>query len=201
VTKRLFDIVLALLALAVLSPVIAGVALLVRLSLGHPVLFQQERAGLGGRPFRMYKFRTMTNDRGEDGSLLPDHERLPRTGRWLRSTSLDELPELWNVVKGDMSLVGPRPLPTSYLERYSARESRRHQVRPGITGWAQVNGRNSLDWNDRLKADVWYVDHRSLALDLKILLRTCRSVVKREGVTAEGEATMYELPHHQERGS
>jgi sugar transferase EpsL len=191
--KRAFDVVVAGAALVGLSPVLAVVAVLVRLRLGSPVLFRQERAGLGGAPFTLTKFRTMTDERGPDGELLPDADRLPPFGSFLRSTSLDELPELLHVVRGEMSLVGPRPLPTAYLPRYSERQGRRHEVRPGITGWAQVNGRNTAGWPERLEMDVWYVEHRSLLLDLKILWRTLRVVVAREGVAEDGQATMTEF--------
>jgi sugar transferase EpsL len=184
----------ALSSLIVLSPLLTVIALLVRLRLGSPVLFRQERLGLGGRPFVLVKFRTMTDDVDPaTGSPLPDDERLTALGRWLRATSLDELPELWNVVRGDMALVGPRPLPIRYLDRYSAEERRRHEVRPGLTGWAQVNGRNAVGWDDRLAMDVWYVDHRSLLLDLRILWRTVRLVLRREGISGEGTDTMPEL--------
>ena len=197
--KRPLDFLVAVVALIVLSPVLLVTSLLVRLRLGRPVLFRQTRVGRNGVPFEIVKFRTMTDQYDDAGELLSDVGRLSSFGRFLRSTSLDELPELWNVVKGEMSLVGPRPLPARYLSRYSAEESRRHQVRPGITGWAQVNGRNALDWNDRLAADVWYVDNQSLKLDVKIIGRTLLSVVRREGVSAPGESTMYELPHHEDR--
>jgi lipopolysaccharide/colanic/teichoic acid biosynthesis glycosyltransferase len=197
--KRIIDLITAMLALVLLCPVLILTALLVRLRLGRPVLFRQTRVGRNGVPFEIVKFRTMTDQHDDAGELLPDVGRLSSFGRFLRSTSLDELPELWNVVKGEMSLVGPRPLPARYLSRYSAEESRRHQVRPGITGWAQVNGRNALDWNDRLAADVWYVDNQSLILDIRIIGRTLLSVVGREGVSAPGESTMYELPHHEDR--
>jgi lipopolysaccharide/colanic/teichoic acid biosynthesis glycosyltransferase len=197
--KRIIDLIAAMLALVLLCPVLILTALLVRLRLGRPVLFRQTRVGRNGVPFEIVKFRTMTDQHDDAGELLPDVGRLSSFGRFLRSTSLDELPELWNVVKGEMSLVGPRPLPARYLSRYSAEESRRHQVRPGITGWAQVNGRNALDWNDRLAADVWYVDNQSLILDIRIIGRTLLSVVGREGVSAPGESTMYELPHHEDR--
>jgi lipopolysaccharide/colanic/teichoic acid biosynthesis glycosyltransferase len=149
--------------------------------------------GRGGQPFELWKFRTMTDERGSDGALLSDAERLTPFGRRLRSTSLDELPELWNVLRGDMSLVGPRPLPVAYRDRFTLTEARRMEVRPGLTGWAQINGRNAVDWDDRLAMDVWYVDHRSLELDLRILLRTARVVLGRQGVAAEGSATMHEL--------
>lgn len=187
------DVVLATMAGALLSPVLVVGALLVRWRIGRPVFFRQERAGLGGRSFTLTKLRTMTDARDAAGNLLPDEARLTGLGRFLRSTSLDELPELWNVIKGDMALVGPRPLPTAYLDRYTAEEARRHEVRPGITGWAQVNGRNAVSWDDRLAMDVWYVDNRSLRLDLKILVRTVASVLRREGISAEGQATMTEL--------
>lgn len=191
--KRLVDVAVAALALAALSPLIGLLALLVRLRLGRPVFFKQERAGLAGQPFTLVKLRSMTNERDSSGALLPDDRRLTRFGEWLRSSSLDELPELWNVLVGDMSLVGPRPLPTAYLPRYTAEERRRHDVRPGLTGWAQVNGRNTADWDARLAMDVWYVDNRSLWLDLRILARTVRAVVTRSGIAAPGEATMAEL--------
>jgi len=191
--KRAFDVVVAGAALVVLSPVLAVVAVLVRLRLGAPVLFRQARAGLQGEPFTLTKFRTMTDERGPDGELLPDAGRLPAFGSFLRSTSLDELPELVHVLKGEMSLVGPRPLPTAYLERYDERQARRHEVRPGITGWAQVNGRNTADWPERLEMDVWYVDHRTLLLDLQILWRTVRVVVARDGVAEDGHVTMTEF--------
>lgn len=191
--RRLLDLVIAVAALIVLSPLLAAVAALVRFRLGAPVLFRQERAGREGVPFTIYKFRTMTERRGADGQLLPDEARLTRLGRFLRSSSLDELPELWNVIRGDMALVGPRPLPVAYLDRYTPEEARRHEVRPGITGWAQVNGRNAVGWEERLAMDVWYVDHRSLRLDLQILWRTVRAVIRREGISAEGHATMTEL--------
>lgn len=188
--KRAFDIVAALLLAIPLLPVMAVTALLVRVRLGGPVLFRQTRPGLHGRPFTLIKFRTMSNRRSTDGSLRPDAERLTPLGRQLRTWSLDELPELWNVLRGDMSLVGPRPLLMEYLDRYSVEQARRHEVRPGITGWAQVNGRNALSWEERFKMDVWYVDHRSLWLDLRILAATATSVLLRRGISAPGEATM-----------
>jgi lipopolysaccharide/colanic/teichoic acid biosynthesis glycosyltransferase len=190
VLKRLFDFTAAFVALLVLAVPFAVLALLVRQRLGSPVLFRQVRPGLHGRPFEMIKFRTMTDDRLPDGTLMPDGERLTRFGRWLRATSLDELPELWNVVRGDMSLVGPRPLLMSYLSLYSTFQARRHEVRPGITGWAQVNGRNAVSWEERFRLDVWYVENRSFLLDLKILAMTVRTAVLREGISAPGEATM-----------
>ena len=188
--KRCIDLLGAALGLIALFPVLLGVAALVRIRLGPPVLFRQIRPGLHGEPFEIIKFRTMTNDRGPYGKLRPEAERLTRFGRFLRSTSLDELPELWNVLKGDMSLVGPRPLRMSYLPLYSEREARRHEVRPGITGWAQVNGRNQVSWPERLEMDVWYVENRSLVLDLRILFLTFLSVLKREGVTPEDAVVM-----------
>ncbi|MGN6144588.1 MAG: sugar transferase [Mesorhizobium sp.] len=188
--KRLFDMLVSGLALVVLSPFLAALALLVRWRLGKPILFRQVRPGMDARPFEMLKFRSMTDVRGADGTLLPDAERLTRFGRFLRSTSLDELPELWNVLKGDMSLVGPRPLLMEYLPLYSPEQARRHEVRPGITGWAQVNGRNALSWDDKFALDVWYVDNRSFSLDLKIVALTVVRVLKRSGISAEGEATM-----------
>jgi lipopolysaccharide/colanic/teichoic acid biosynthesis glycosyltransferase len=191
--KRLIDIVASAVALVVLSPIIAVVAVLVALKLGRPVLFSQERPGRNARPFTMYKFRTMTSATGPDGRLLPDADRLTSFGRLLRSTSLDELPELWNILRGDMSLVGPRPLLMAYLPRYSAHQARRHEVRPGLTGWAQVNGRNATTWDERFDLDVWYVDHRTMRLDLQIIWKTVQAVVRRDGVSAEGHATMPEF--------
>lgn len=188
--KRALDIIGAAAGMLLLSPVIVVLSLLIRRRLGSPVLFRQDRPGLDGRIFGMVKFRTMTNARGKDGDLLPDAERLTPFGRWLRSTSLDELPELWNVLRGDMSLVGPRPLLVQYLPLYSAEQARRHDVKPGLTGWAQINGRNALSWNEKFALDIWYVDHRSLALDLRILWWTAWRVLRRDGVSAAGEATM-----------
>ncbi len=188
--KRLFDLLLSFGLLLVLALPLLLLWGLVRCKLGSPVLFRQVRPGLHGRPFRMVKFRTMTDERGADGELLPDAQRLTSFGRFLRATSLDELPELWNVLRGEMSLVGPRPLLMEYLPLYSPEQARRHEVRPGITGWAQVNGRNALSWEERFKLDIWYVDHRSLWLDLRILWLTVRKVIVREGISAQGEATM-----------
>lgn len=188
--KRGFDIVLALLAGLLLLPVLALLAWRVKSRLGSPVLFRQVRPGLHGEPFEMVKFRTMTDARGPDGELLPDRDRLPPFGRWLRSTSLDELPEIWNVLCGEMSWVGPRPLLMQYLPLYNERQRRRHEVRPGITGWAQVNGRNAVGWPERFEMDVWYVENRSFWLDCRILFMTFKRVVQRDGVTAAGEATM-----------
>ncbi len=188
--KRVLDLALTLAALAVLWPVLALVAILVRTRLGAPVLFSQVRPGRDGLPFRMVKFRTMTDARDFHGQLLPDDQRLTRFGRLLRSTSLDELPELWNVLRGEMSLVGPRPLLMQYLPLYSDEQRRRHDVLPGLTGWAQVNGRNQTTWNDRFRQDVWYVENLSLALDLKIIALTVLKVFRRDGVSAAGHATM-----------
>ncbi|NLX32204.1 MAG: sugar transferase [Deltaproteobacteria bacterium] len=188
--KRLTDLVLGIPSLMALVPLMLCLALAVRFRLGSPVLFRQERPGLHGRPFMLVKFRTMTGAADTDGRPLPDADRLTRFGRFLRSTSLDELPELWNVLKGDMSLVGPRPLLMEYLPLYSPRQSRRHEVKPGLTGWAQVNGRNALTWEDRLEMDVWYVENRSWLLDLKIIWKTIGIVLHREGISQQGSATM-----------
>ena len=188
--KRIGDTLLIFLILPLLLPAMLLLIWQVCSKLGSPVFFRQTRPGLGGRPFSMVKFRTMTDVRGADGQLLPDVDRLTAFGRFLRSSSLDELPELWNVLKGDMSLVGPRPLLMEYLPLYSPAQARRHELRPGITGWAQINGRNELSWAEKFKLDVWYVDHRSLWLDIKILLLTVRKVLVREGISAAGEATM-----------
>ncbi len=189
-TKRIFDVAVALVAFISLAPVLLSVAILVRLQLGSPVLFRQERPGKGGLPFTMIKFRTMKDAFSANGEALSDEERLTNLGRILRSTSLDELPELWNVLVGNMSLVGPRPLLMEYLPLYSEEQFRRHEVRPGITGWAQVNGRNAISWEDKFDLDVWYVDHQSFCLDIKILLLTVKKVLIRDGISAEGEATM-----------
>lgn len=188
--KRAIDVIAALAGLVILSPVLLVTAVCVAVILGGPVLFRQERPGLGGRPFRILKFRTMSDRRGPDGALLADEERLGGFGKFLRSASLDELPALWNVLKGDMSLVGPRPLLMEYLPLYDERQVRRHEVRPGVTGWAQVNGRNALTWEEKFELDVWYVDNVSLSLDLKILWATIRAVVLRSGISADGHATM-----------
>lgn len=191
--KRVIDLALVLAAIVPLAPLLGVVALLVRFKLGSPVLFRQQRPGLHGQPFLLLKFRTMTDARDIEGRLLPDSERLTPLGRFLRSTSLDELPELFNVLKGEMSLVGPRPLLMQYLERYTTEQARRHDVLPGITGWAQINGRNALSWEEKFKYDLWYVAHWSPLLDLKILLLTFLQVVKREGVSSSGHATMPEF--------
>jgi sugar transferase EpsL len=192
-TKRLLDVLVSALALLALAPLLLVLALLVRVKLGAPVLYRAQRAGLGGRPFTLYKFRSMTNARGADGQLLPDEERLTPFGRFLRSATLDELPELWNVLKGDMSLVGPRPLHLHYVPRYTPEQRRRLDAKPGLTGWAVVHGRNALSWEERFALDVWYVDHQSFALDLRILARTVALVFARKGVSAEGHATMPEF--------
>ncbi len=191
--KRLFDVAAAGAALVVLSPLLAVTALMVRWKLGSPLLFCQSRPGLHGAAFTLYKFRTMTSDRDAAGNLLPDAARLTRFGRWLRAASLDELPELINVLRGDMSLVGPRPLLMHYLARYTPTQMRRHDVRPGITGWAQVNGRNGLTWEEKFEHDVWYVDHVSLWLDLRILARTIAQVVRRQDINQPGSATAQEF--------
>lgn len=187
--KRLFDVTVAAVLLVVLAPLLLLLAVLVALLLGRPVFFVQQRPGRHGRPFKLIKFRTMVDARDASGNLLPDAQRLTRFGRWLRATSLDELPELWNVLKGDMSLVGPRPLLIEYLPLYSPVQARRHEVRPGITGWAQVNGRNDISWEEKFALDVWYVDNQSLLLDLKILLLTMLRVVQRKGISQRGHAT------------
>jgi sugar transferase EpsL len=188
--KRVFDIAVSALVLTLGAPFLAIIALLVRVKLGSPVLFVQTRPGLHGAPFRMRKFRSMTDGRDSTGALLDDAQRLPPFGQWLRSTSLDELPELWNVLVGDMSLIGPRPLLMEYVPLYSSEQARRHEVKPGITGWAQVNGRNALSWDERFRLDVWYVDHRSFLLDLKILFLSVAKILKREGIAHDGAATM-----------
>jgi lipopolysaccharide/colanic/teichoic acid biosynthesis glycosyltransferase len=188
--KRLFDMVAAALALLLLVPVLVLLVWQVRRKLGIPVLFRQSRPGRYGEPFEMIKFRTMRDAFDAEGRPLPDSERLTAFGRWLRATSLDELPELWNVLKGDMSLVGPRPLLLEYLPLYTPEQARRHEVRPGITGWAQVNGRNAISWEEKFALDVWYVDNRSFWLDMKILWMTAKKVLARDGISAAGEATM-----------
>jgi len=188
--KRLFDLVMAITALALLALPLLLLYAMVRRKLGSPVLFRQTRPGLHGQPFMMVKFRTMTDERGPEGELLPDAQRLTAFGRFLRASSLDELPEFWNVLRGDMSLVGPRPLLMEYLPLYSPEQARRHELRPGITGWAQVSGRNAVSWEERFRLDVWYVDHRSFWLDLRILWLTVRKVLVREGISAQDEVTM-----------
>ena len=191
--KRLLELTLTLLALIILLPLFAIVALCVRSLIGSPVLFIQSRPGLQGKPFKLFKFRTMTNAHGRYGELLPDADRLTSFGRFLRGTSMDELPELFNVLKGDMSLVGPRPLLMQYLNRYTPEQARRHEVKPGITGWAQVNGRNAITWAEKFKLDVWYVDNQSLWLDIKIIFLTILKIFKREGINQTGQATMEEF--------
>ncbi len=190
--KRLLDIIVSALGLILLSPVFLIVAVVVLATMGRPILFRQTRPGRGGKPFDMLKFRTMRADTG-GGGVASDAQRLTRTGKFLRRTSLDELPELWNILKGDMSLVGPRPLLMQYLERYTPEQARRHDVRPGLTGWAQVNGRNALSWEEKFALDTWYVDNRSFRLDLKIIAMTAWQIVRPRGISAEGEATMSEF--------
>jgi len=191
--KRSIDLVGAMGALLVLSPLIAGSALAVSLSMGRPVLFRQQRPGVGGQPFEMIKFRTMSDARDKAGRLLSDGERLTRVGRFLRASSLDELPELWNVLKGEMSLVGPRPLLMAYLDRYTPDQARRHDVKPGVTGWAQINGRNAISWDEKFALDLWYVEHRSTRLDLQILWSTVLQVIRRRGINSDEAATMPEF--------
>lgn len=191
--KRLIDVLGAASGLLLLSPIIILLCILVRIKLGSPIFFRQERPGLQGTPFRMIKFRTMTDATDSSGKLLPDSARLTKFGKQLRSTSLDEFPELWNVLRGDMSLVGPRPLLMTYLDRYSPEQSRRHEVRPGLTGWAQVNGRNDTSWEERLHLDTWYVENRNLLLDLRIIGKTILTVVKRDGISHSEHATMPEF--------
>jgi len=191
--KRFFDFALSIPAFFLLSFLMLIIVVMVRLKIGSPVLFLQVRPGLHGKPFVIYKFRTMADDRDGDGNLLPDGERLTRLGRFLRKTSMDELPELFNVIKGDMSIVGPRPLLMQYLDRYTPEQARRHELKPGITGWAQVNGRNAISWEDKFKLDVWYVDNWSLWLDVKVIFMTVARVLQREGINATGEATISEF--------
>lgn len=191
--KRLLDLFLSLFGLVALFPLFLLIAVLVRLRLGSPILFRQVRPGFGGRPFTLLKFRTMRDLQGREGNLLPDAARLPGFGTFLRRMSLDEFPELINVTRGEMSLVGPRPLLVQYLDRYTPEQARRHNVKPGLTGWAQVNGRNAITWEEKFSLDVWYVDNQSFLLDLKILAMTAWKVLKREGISAEGEATMPEF--------
>ena len=191
--KRAVDLSLVLLAMVILTPVLVLVALIDRVKLGAPTLFRQQRPGLHGKPFILYKFRTMTNERDANGKLLSDTDRLTQFGRFLRATSLDELPELFNVLKGEMSLVGPRPLLMQYLPRYTPEQARRHEVKPGITGWAQVNGRNALTWEEKFALDVWYVDHVSFWLDVQIIAQTVWKVLRREGISQAGQATMEEF--------
>jgi lipopolysaccharide/colanic/teichoic acid biosynthesis glycosyltransferase len=194
--KRIFDIIISGSAFIALAPLMWSIVVLIRLTQGRRVFFRQRRPGKGGQAFYIVKFCTMTNDCDTCGFLLPDAQRLTRIGTFLRCTSLDELPELWNVLKGDMSIVGPRPLLMQYLDRYTPEQARRHEVKPGITGWAQVNGRNAISWEEKFRLDVWYVDNWSLALDLRIILMTVLKVVRREGIAAKGEATMPEFIGH-----
>lgn len=191
--KRVFDLAFVIISAPIWVSLLLAIALLVRLKLGAPVFFRQSRPGRQEQIFELIKFRTMRGDRDALGNLLPDADRLTSFGRWLRSTSLDELPEFWNVLKGEMSLVGPRPLLVQYLSRYSAEERKRHLVSPGLTGWAQINGRNAISWQAKFALDVWYVENRTLALDIRILFRTARQVLSRKGVSAKGEATMPEF--------
>jgi len=191
--KRLFDLALSIPVFFFLSFFMLIIAVSVRLKIGTPFIFRQMRPGLHGKPFTIYKFRTMTDERGEEGNLLSDEKRLTRLGQFLRMTSMDELPEFFNVIKGDMSIVGPRPLLMQYLDRYTPEQARRHEVKPGITGWAQVNGRNAISWEDKFKLDVWYVDNWSLWLDVKIILITVMKVLRRDGISQAGEATAQEF--------
>jgi lipopolysaccharide/colanic/teichoic acid biosynthesis glycosyltransferase len=193
ISKRIFDLIITTLGLVVISPILLLIAILVRLYHGSPVIFTQKRPGFKGTSFNIYKFRTMTDARDEGGNLLPDAQRLTPLGRFLRASSLDELPELFNILRGEMSLVGPRPLLMQYLERYSPEQMRRHDALPGLTGWAQVNGRNALTWEDKFRLDVWYVDNWSFWLDVKILALTFWKVFKREGISQPGHATMEEF--------
>jgi sugar transferase EpsL len=188
--KRLFDFFFAFIAIIFFLPILLGIAFLIYLKLGSPVLFRQTRPGYKGKPFVIYKFRTMNAEKDAEGKLLPDAKRLTRFGQFLRNISLDELPELFNVLKGEMSLVGPRPLLMEYLPLYTPEQARRHEVKPGITGWAQINGRNTLDWDKRFQMDLWYIDHWSLGLDCQILFLTIFKVLRREGINAEGQVTM-----------
>jgi len=195
--KWFLDIFVSAVGLLFLSPFMIVAALMVRVILGSPVLYKQVRPGLFGKPFTIYKFRTMTDKKDTHGNLLPDNERMSSLGLYLRAISLDELPELFNVIKGDMSIVGPRPLLMQYLDRYTPEQARRHDVKPGLTGWAQINGRNAVSWEEKFKLDVWYVDNRSLWLDIQIILKTVVKVLKREGVSGEGQATMSEFMGHE----
>jgi lipopolysaccharide/colanic/teichoic acid biosynthesis glycosyltransferase len=191
--KRLIDIIGSLVGLTISSPIIVIISIIIYFTMGRPIFFKQVRPGLKGKPFVIYKFRTMLDLRDENGNLLPDEKRLTTIGRFLRSTTLDELPEFWNVLKGDMSLVGPRPLLMEYLDRYTPEQARRHEVKPGMTGWAQINGRNAISWEEKFKLDVWYVDNWNILLDLKIIFLTFLKVLKREGISAEGHVTMPEF--------
>lgn len=191
--KRVVDVVFSIIALAISLPIICLISILIYLIMGRPIFFKQVRPGLHGKPFVLYKFRTMLDLRDQTGKMLPDERRLTSFGRWLRSTSLDELPVLFNVLKGDMSLVGPRPLLMEYLDRYTPEQARRHEVKPGITGWAQINGRNAISWEEKFALDVWYVDNWSLLLDFRIIFLTILKVLKHEGISADGHVTMPEF--------
>jgi len=188
--KRLIDIIGSLIGLTISSPLIIIISIIIYLTMGKPIFFRQVRPGLNGKPFVIYKFRTMLDLRDENGNLLPDEKRITTIGKFLRSTTLDELPEFWNVLKGDMSLVGPRPLLMEYLDRYTSEQARRHEVKPGMTGWAQINGRNAISWEEKFKFDVWYVDNWNILLDLKIIFLTILKVLKREGINQPGKATV-----------
>jgi sugar transferase EpsL len=192
-SKRILDLLISVPSFMVIMPMLIFITILVRNRIGSPVIFKQTRPGLNGIPFTIYKFRTMTQQRDNEGRLLQDSERLTKFGRWLRKASLDELPEIFNVIRGEMSLVGPRPLLMQYLKRYTTEQSRRHDVKPGITGWAQINGRNAISWEDKFKLDVWYVDNRSITLDFKILAMTVKSVLYQKGITAKDCETMPEF--------
>ena len=193
ITKKTLDVVLSIFGLIIVSPLLLLLALIISVEMGRPILFIQDRPGLNGKPFVLYKLRTMKKAWNRSGLLLPDKERLTRIGSFIRSTSLDELPELLNVLIGDMSIVGPRPLLKQYLDRYTPEQARRHEVKPGLTGWAQVNGRNAINWDEKFRLDVWYVDHQSILLDLRIIWMTVLKVLKREGISHEGQATMQEF--------
>ena len=188
--KTMFDFALSLIGFVLVFPLLCLLTIIILFTLGSPILFKQQRPGLFGKPFIFYKFRTMTSEKDENGNLLPDEKRLTKFGNFLRKTSLDELPSLWNVLKGNMSLVGPRPLLMEYLPLYSKEQARRHEVKPGITGWAQVNGRNAISWDEKFKFDIWYVENQSLRLDIKIIILTIWKVLKREGINQKGNTTM-----------
>ena len=194
--KRIFDFMVCLIGYFLLSPIILVISAAIRIQMGSPVFFTQVRPGLNGKPFKLYKFRTMKNSMDRQGQFLQDEKRLTTLGRWLRSTSLDELPELINIISGDMSIVGPRPLLMQYLDRYTPEQARRHEVKPGLTGWAQINGRNAISWEEKFELDVWYVDNQSFRLDLKIIALTIGKVLRREGISQKGEATMQEFMGH-----
>lgn len=193
IIKRFFDFVFSIVLITLFSPIYLVLIFMIKMLLGSPVIFKQERPGYHGKVFTMYKFRTMTNEKDQYGNLLPDNKRLTKLGVFLRKTSLDELPELFNILKGDMSFVGPRPLLVKYLKRYNSEQMRRHEVKPGLTGWAQVNGRNTIAWEEKFKLDIWYIDNWSFCLDIKIIILTFIKVIKREGISQEGQATMEEF--------